>query len=111
MELAGLLIPVVIVGLAATMLGVVITFARNYVKCAPNEVLVVFGKKKGDKGYRLITGGATFVWPVFEAYQRISLDTPPRGRRCLRWTRAAAPRPREPGCARPGRDTARRWRN
>jgi flotillin len=75
MNLAGLLIPVVIVGLAATLLGVVITFARNYVKCAPNEVLVVFGKKKGDKGYRLITGGATFVWPVFEAYQRISLDT------------------------------------
>jgi flotillin len=75
MNLAPLLIPVVIVGLAATLLGVVITFARNYVKCAPNEVLVVFGKKMGDKGYRLITGGATFVWPVFEAYQRISLDT------------------------------------
>ena len=51
MNLSPLLIPVVIVGLAATLLGVVITFARNYVKCAPNEVLVVFGKKKGDKGY------------------------------------------------------------
>ena len=75
MNLSPILIPVVIVGLAATLLGVVITFARNYVKCAPNEVLVVFGKKKGDKGYRLITGGATFVWPIFEAYQRISLDT------------------------------------
>ena len=32
MDLAPLLIPVVIVGLAATLLGVVIMFARNYVK-------------------------------------------------------------------------------
>ena len=55
-NLAGLLIPVVIVGLALTLLGVVITFARNYVKCAPNEVLVVFGRKKAGRGYRLITG-------------------------------------------------------
>ena len=84
MDLAGLLIPVVIVGLAVTVLSVLITFARNYVKCAPNEVLVVFGKKKtmtlpdgtkSEKGYRLITGGATFVWPIFESYERISLDT------------------------------------
>ena len=75
MNLAPLLIPVVIVGLAVTFLGVVITFARNYVKCAPNEVLVVFGRRRAGKGYRLIAGGATFVWPVFEAYQRISLDT------------------------------------
>ena len=70
MDLAPLLIPVVIVGLAATLLGVVIMFARNYVKCAPNEVLVVFGRKKAGKGYRLIAGGATFIWPVFESYQR-----------------------------------------
>jgi len=74
-NLAGLLIPVVIVGLALTLLGIVITFARNYVKCAPNEVLVVFGRRRAGKGYRLITGGATFVWPVFESYERISLDT------------------------------------
>ncbi len=86
--LSGLLIPVVIIGLALAVVGVMALFARNYVKCAPNEVLVVYGRKrqvetlgptgqpqKAVKGYRLIIGGATFVWPVFESMERIELDT------------------------------------
>ncbi len=86
---SGLLIPVVIVGLALAVVSLVALFSRRYKRCAPNEVLVVYGRKRmieiidpttGDKsrierGYRLIIGGATFVMPVLERVQRIVLNT------------------------------------
>lgn len=86
--MGGFMIPIVIVGLAIAVLGIVVTVARNYKKCAPNEVLVVFGRKRTvmetgldgvskpvERGYRLVIGGATYVWPMLESYERIVLST------------------------------------
>ncbi|MCC6739381.1 MAG: flotillin family protein [Planctomycetia bacterium] len=57
-------------------------FASRYVKVGPNEALVVSGRKRTMQtpqgarvvGFRIVKGGATFVWPVFEEAQRLSLE-------------------------------------
>ncbi|MBI4472701.1 MAG: flotillin family protein, partial [Acidobacteria bacterium] len=72
-------LPIVVVGLLLAALSTFVAFARNYRKCPPNKVLVVYGRKnrKGGevKGYRLITGGSAFVLPLFEDYTYIGLET------------------------------------
>lgn len=100
--MSSAIIPFIFVGLAVLAIAVVVSVARRYVKCAPNKVLVVFGrkrtveieepvmgepeegggrpsityeKKKVEKGFRLITGGATFVLPFFESVASMDLGT------------------------------------
>jgi flotillin len=74
-------LPVVVVGLLLAALSTFVAFARNYRKCPPNKVLVVFGRKHQQgkdqerKGYRLITGGSAFVLPLFEDFTYIGLET------------------------------------
>ena len=56
----------------------------RYKKAGPDEALIVygrgklFGKKAVDEegqseGFRIIHGGGTFIWPGWEAFERISL--------------------------------------
>lgn len=73
-------LPIVVLGLLLAGLSTFVAFARNYKKCPPNKVLVVYGRKsKGAgqeaRGYRLITGGSAFVLPLFEDYTFIGLET------------------------------------
>ena len=57
-------------------------FASRYVKVGPNEALVISGRKRQMQtaqgmravGFRIVKGGATFVWPVFEEAQRLVLE-------------------------------------
>jgi len=68
----------------AVVIGFSLTFiARRYVKVGPNEVLIVSGIKhrirdesgrKVTVGYRIVRGGGTFVIPVFERVDRLSLE-------------------------------------
>jgi flotillin len=66
---------------AVMVLGFII-FASRYVKVGPNEALIVSGGKhplqtpQGVRsvGFRIKKGGATFVWPIFEEAQRLSLE-------------------------------------
>ena len=84
----GLLIPIVVLGLAVAVLGLIVGFARNYRKCPPNAVLVVYGQKRKleitdaagnkktiERGYRLVIGGATFIKPMLESCKVIELGT------------------------------------
>lgn len=80
--MSGMLIPIVIIGFAVVMISLVAFIARRWTKCAPNEVLVVYGRKRKDKdgkeqGFRLIRGGATFVMPILEGIERVSLTSFP----------------------------------
>jgi flotillin len=73
-------LPIVVIGLLIAALSTFVAFARNYRKCPPNKVLVVFGRKHKGKdqemrGYRLITGGSAFVLPLFEDFTYIGLET------------------------------------
>jgi flotillin len=61
-----------------------ITYAKRYVKAGPNEVLVISGRRhklvdpKTQKvefiGFRISKGGGTFVWPVLEKHEILSLE-------------------------------------
>ncbi len=65
---------------AAALVGL---WAWRYTKAGPNEVLIVSGGRRRRVrgpdgqvrtfGYRLVRGG-TFVWPIFERVQRLSLE-------------------------------------
>jgi len=53
-------------------------FSR-YTKVGPNQVLVISGiKRKADdgsiQGFRIVKGGGTFVWPIFEKVDILSLE-------------------------------------
>lgn len=47
---------------------------KQYHRVSPNQVAVVFGRRHGDKGYRIITGGGFFLWPVLEEVKFLSLN-------------------------------------
>jgi flotillin len=58
-------------------------FAARYTKVGPNEVLIVSGMnqkvveasgKERTVGFRIKKGGGTFVWPVFEKAEILSLE-------------------------------------
>ncbi len=58
-------------------------YISRYTKVGPNEVLVVSGRKhsvvdpdgtRRELGFRIVKGGGTFVWPVFEKVNVLSLE-------------------------------------
>jgi flotillin len=70
----------VIVGVVLFMLFVFfLVWASRYTKVGPNQVLVISGRKyrlpSGDTvGFRIVKGGGTFVWPVLEKVDFLSLE-------------------------------------
>ncbi len=63
---------------------VLVWMASRYRKVGPNQVLVVFGRRhgtrdaisgeRGSRGFRIVKGGGTVVWPVVEACSALSLE-------------------------------------
>ena len=54
-----------------------------YQKAGPNEVLIVSGRrygfidatgKRAARGYKIVAGGGTIVWPILEKVNRMSLE-------------------------------------
>jgi flotillin len=60
--------------LAALLLIAFAVWAHQYTKVGPNEVLVISGRRKKDRGYRIVRGGGTYVRPFREKVQRLSLE-------------------------------------
>jgi flotillin len=51
-------------------------YSRRYKRVAPDEALVVFGRKGSDgRGVEIVLGGGRFIWPVFEDVRTIKLST------------------------------------
>jgi len=70
--LAALIVAVVIV-------IIFITFLSRYTKVGPNQVLIVSGRKHrledgSTVGFRIVKGGGTFVMPVLEKVDLLSLE-------------------------------------
>jgi len=70
-------------GLLAIVVIFLIIYASRYVKVGPNEVLIVSGRKhrwvdaagrERTVGFRIVKGGGTFVWPVLEKAEVLSLE-------------------------------------
>jgi flotillin len=76
----GQMVSVVMVLLLLGVLAAIIKLlARQYIRVAPNEVLVKFGRryKMADgrvEGFKLVPGGASFIVPLLEQYRMLPLD-------------------------------------
>lgn len=71
----------VLIGLAGLVIVVVVLalIASRYIKVGPNEALIISGRRHRrsdgtERNYRIVTGGGTFVWPVVEKVDRLSLE-------------------------------------
>src|SRR5512147_1042613 len=76
--MSSLILPVLLVLVAAVVLVVVMTAVRNYIKVPPNKVAVFYGRKHrapdgSTVGFRLVTGGAALRWPIFESVAYLDL--------------------------------------
>lgn len=58
-------------------------FAKRYRKVGPNQALIISGRggvyrtadgRMERRGFRIVRGGGTFVWPVIETAQVLSLE-------------------------------------
>jgi len=77
------LIAYMVIGVIAVLVLVLIVYASRFVKVGPNQVLVISGKARivvnpdGTRqrvGFRIRVGGGTFVWPVLERVDTLSLE-------------------------------------
>jgi flotillin len=59
--------------LAAIVVVLFIALANRYKRCPSNKILVKYGKT-GSGVAQCIHGGATFVWPLFQAYDYLDLE-------------------------------------
>ncbi len=73
-----------ILGLMFVLLTLAFVYAARYKKVGPNQVLVISGRgrtivdaatgQKSRLSYRMVRGGGTFVWPVLERVDELSLE-------------------------------------
>ncbi len=76
-------VPILAAILFVVVLFILISiFVGRYVKVGPDEALIVSGRRKklanGQVvGFRIVRGGATFVWPILEISKTISLRIMP----------------------------------
>jgi len=66
-----------VISLAVILLGMIIFFFSRYQKCPSDRILVIYGKTAGDKSSKCMHGGATFVWPVVQAFEYLDLTPIP----------------------------------
>ncbi|QEG34383.1 flotillin family protein [Bythopirellula goksoeyrii] len=59
---------------AAIFFMMIIMLKTNYKRCSSNQVLVIFGKTKQGQAAKTVHGGASFVWPLFQDYEYLSLE-------------------------------------
>jgi flotillin len=80
--LRALLIPGLIVLLALAMVLILRAMASRYKKIPPNKIGIFFGRnntwtdpvdgKQKVRGFRIVAGGGSLLWPFFEEYQELS---------------------------------------
>ena len=58
-------------------IGMTIFFFSRYQKCPSDRILVVYGKTAGGVSSRCLHGGATFIWPVIQAFEYLDLTPIP----------------------------------
>jgi flotillin len=59
--------------IALVLLSMLALFVSRYKRCPANRVLVISGKVAGGQAARVISGGGTFVWPVIQQADFLSL--------------------------------------
>ncbi|MDP6044081.1 MAG: SPFH domain-containing protein [Phycisphaerae bacterium] len=64
---------ILLIILAVVGIGVVMFFAQRYKRCPSNRILVIYGKT-GSGAAKCVHGGASFVWPLIQAYDYLELE-------------------------------------
>jgi flotillin len=74
----------VILALAFVFMVLAIIYTSRYKKVGPNQVLVISGRgqwitdpqtgKRVKRSFRIVRGGGTFIWPVWERVDDLSLE-------------------------------------
>jgi len=74
----------IVIGVVVVVFVIIMIWASRYTKVPPNAVMVVTGGRgqwvrrtdgsRAKLGFRLIKGGGTFVWPVVERVDTLSLE-------------------------------------
>lgn len=59
---------------AVIFFSTIVLLKTNYKRCSSNQVLVIFGKTKQGQAAKTVHGGASFVWPLFQDYEYLSLE-------------------------------------
>lgn len=82
--MTGILAGVSILGLFFVILVTAFVFSQRYIKVGPNEVLVISGRRRRlldpssgetvQRNFRLLKGGGTFIIPVLERVDALSLE-------------------------------------
>jgi len=54
--------------------GFVFAIARRYKRCPSNKILVIYGRTAKGQSAKPLHGGGTFVWPLIQSYDFLSLD-------------------------------------
>ena len=58
-------------------IGMTIFFFSRYQKCPSDRILVVYGRTGGGVSSKCLHGGATFIWPVIQAFEYLDLTPIP----------------------------------
>lgn len=70
-------------GLLFVILALAFVYSSRYKKVGPNRVLVVSGRRhtvveasgaRAERSFRIVKGGGTFIWPVLERVDELSLE-------------------------------------
>jgi flotillin len=65
---------IMIVAAIIVLFSFVMLLAKRYKRCPSNKILVIYGKVKEGESAKCLHGGGTFVWPLIQDYDYLSLD-------------------------------------
>ena len=77
------IVALVVGGFVVAVLLLAFAYSQRYRKVGPNQALIISGRGKGfrsadgtvdRRGYRIVQGGGTFVWPIIEKADVLSLE-------------------------------------
>lgn len=63
-----------IVAAVLVAFGFLIFLAKRYKRCPSNKILVIYGKVSSGESAKCLHGGGSFVWPLIQDYDFLSLD-------------------------------------
>ena len=66
--------PLIVITFVVIFVGMLMLLAKRYKRCPSNRILVIYGRTGKGRAARSLHGGGTFVWPLIQAFDFLSLD-------------------------------------
>ena len=68
---------ILVISVLVLGLGMLVFFFSRYKKCPSDRILVIYGKTAPGQSSKCLHGGASFVWPVIQAFEYLDLTPIP----------------------------------